>query len=113
VIPEPYVFALLALIAARVWKLIGDDRILDRPRDWVLERIKDDERAVYWGDFIVCPWCAGFWVSGLVYGFWMATLGKLPDSVEEGLVGIGVWFAISALVGLFGLSVEVLQKLTK
>jgi hypothetical protein len=110
VIPEPYVFALLALIASRVWKLIGDDRILDRPRDWVLERIKDDERAVYWGDFIVCPWCAGFWVSGIVYGFWMATLGKLPDNVEDVLVGIGVWLAISCLVGLFGMTVERLKE---
>jgi len=43
----------------------------------------------------------------------MATLGRLPESAEDVAIGGGVWFAISALVGLFGLSVEVLQKLTK
>jgi hypothetical protein len=109
VIPEPCEFVLLVLAAARAWKLIGDDLILDRPRDWLLDRIQDDERSVYWGDFLVCPWCAGFWLSGLAYGAWLLTLGSLPESFAHGVVGVGVWFAISALVGLFGMLVEALQ----
>jgi hypothetical protein len=109
VIPEPYELALLVLIAGRLWKLIGDDRILDRPREWVIERLNED-RQEYWGDFIVCPWCAGAWLSGLVYIAWMATLGHGPGGAGDVLVVLGVWFAISALVGLYGLTVEVLQK---
>lgn len=110
-IPEPYIFALLCLAAFSIFKLIGDDRILDRPRDWALDRIKDDDRATYWGDFIVCPWCAGFWISGVVYAGWLATLGDPALSVEAVFVGLGVWFAIRAVVGLLGMVVDVLDKL--
>lgn len=99
-IPEPFEFALLALAAFRAWKLIADDRILDRPRDWVLDRVRDDERAVYWGDFLVCPWCAGFWVSGLTYLAWALTLGELPGGAGDLAVALGVWLALSGAVGL-------------
>lgn len=108
-IPEPFEFALLCLIAARLWKLIGDDRILDRPREWLLDRVETRGRdSVYWGDFIICPWCAGFWVSGLTYAAWVAILGEL-NSASDVPVGLGVWFAISGVVGLFGLVVERLK----
>jgi hypothetical protein len=104
-IPEPYVLFLLGLIASRVWKLVGDDRILERPREAVLARM-GDRRGTYWGDFIVCPWCAGFWISGIVYALWLVTLGDPSLSWESLLLGLGVWFAISALVGLFGVTVD-------
>lgn len=108
-IPEPYEFVLLALAAARAWKLIGDDRILDRPREAALGWLDDRrESGTYWGDFLVCPWCAGAWVSLLAYVSWMATLGQWPSSGSDVLVGFGVWFAISALVGLFGTVVDAL-----
>jgi hypothetical protein len=40
-IPEPWEFALLALAAFRIWKLVGDDAVLDRPRDAVLAKLSD------------------------------------------------------------------------
>ena len=107
-IPEPWEFALLALAAFRVWKLLGDDRILDRPRDWLLERVDTRRSSTKWGDFIVCPWCAGFWISGLVYAGWLLTLGNIPGNISGSFVGLGVWFALSGAVGLLGVVATVL-----
>ena len=59
-VPEPYELVLLALAAGRAWKIVGDDRILERPRDWLLGKLTEGHRQDYWGDFPVCPWCAGF-----------------------------------------------------
>ena len=107
-IPEPYQFVLLALIAYRLWRLVAEDDILERPRRWLVRLPRKwkegdsfpqkyrEELAL----FINCPWCAGAWVSLLVYTIWVATLGDGPDSFEEVVVGAGVWFAISASVGL-------------
>lgn len=100
-IPEPWEFALLALAAFRFWKLLADDRILDRPRDWLLAKFPTDQRETYWADFLVCPWCAGFWI---VLTWWAAWL-IWPHGV---LVFAGLW-ALSAAVGL---AASVLDKLT-
>lgn len=97
---SPWEFVLLALAAFRVWKLIADDEILDRPRDWIIERIDLGRGQTKWQDFIICPWCAGFWISGLMLAIYLATLGSWPDSVGAGVADVGVWFALSAAVGL-------------
>jgi hypothetical protein len=39
-----------------------------------------------------CPWCVGFWVSGLVYAAWRAESGVT--------LAVSSWFALSAIVGL-------------
>lgn len=107
-IPEPYQFLLLALVAYRVWRLVAEDDILERPRRWLVRlpmnwkegdsfpRKYREELAL----FINCPWCAGAWVSLLVYGIWLFTLGDGPHSTEDVLVGLGMWFALSCSVGL-------------
>ena len=92
-IPGVWAFALLALAAFRTWKLIGDDRILDRPRDWVLERLDTRRGHTYWGDFLTCPWCAGFWIVLAWWAAWWAT--------DDTLV-VATPFAISAVVGILG-----------
>lgn len=107
-IPEPYLFILLALVAYRVWRLVAEDAILDLPRRWLVRlpstwKEGDSLPRKYRGElalFINCPWCAGAWVSLLVYGFWLFTLGDGPHSAEDVLLGLGVWFALSASVGL-------------
>lgn len=102
-IPEPYQLVLLALIAGRVWKLVGDDVILERPREWVLDWLEERRASgEYWSTFITCPWCAGAWISGLVYVAWMGTLGQWPGSGTDVLVAVGVWLALSSLVGWYG-----------
>lgn len=104
--PEPWEFVLLALAAFRVWKLIADDRILDRPRDWLINRIsrkRGSPKAVYWQDFLICPWCAGFWISLVTYSAWIAVGPGTWDTDELLMGGVSV-FAISAVVGSLGLA---------
>lgn len=107
-IPEPWQFVLLALIAFRVWRLLAEDDILERPRRRLLRLSRE------WADgdpiprgyrnefalFLTCPWCLGAWVSLAMYVVWVATLGEGPDSVSDVVIGAGVWFALSASVGL-------------
>jgi hypothetical protein len=79
VIPSPWPFALLVLAAYRVWRLLAEDTILDRPRlrlyraaGWNPES-GDDPPPGYRAKlalFISCPWCAGFWVSVAVWACW-------------------------------------------
>jgi Protein of unknown function (DUF1360) len=108
VIPAPYQFILLALIAYRAWRLVAEDEILTRPRRYLVRlprKWKDGDilpesyRETF-ADFFNCAWCMGAWVSLIVYAFWMGTLGEWPDSLDDVLVGFGVWFAISCSVGL-------------
>lgn len=106
-IPEPYEFGLLVLIAGRLWKLLADDEVLDRPRNWVLDRL--DAEDTRWELFLTCPWCAGFWLSGVTYVTWLWALGDPQLVARAVVVGVGVWFAINALVGLYGLTVKTLQ----
>ena len=95
-VPEPWEFALLALAAWRVWKLIGDDTILDRPRDRLFERLggKASARGTYWGAFLYCPYCAGFWITLAWWGGWILW--------PHGVLVAAVPWAISAAVGLLG-----------
>lgn len=94
-VPEPWAFILLAFAAFRVWKLVADDRILDRPRDWLLGKMTDSDRQDYWGDFLVCPWCAGWWIStGVVWVSWLI----FPTEA----VVLAVPWALSAVVGSLG-----------
>jgi len=108
VIPGTWQFILLALAAYRLWRLLAEDDILERPRRKLLRLSRE------WADgdsipkgyrnelalFLTCPWCAGAWVSLATYIAWIATLGEWPDSASEVFVGLGVWFALSASVGL-------------
>src|SRR5262245_55816629 len=106
-IPEPYQFVLLALVAYRVWRLLAEDGILEKPRrklvrlpsTWNDGPLPEEYREE-WATFFNCPWCLGAWVSLGVYVGWIATLGEWPDSASEIFVGFGVWFAISCVVGL-------------
>ncbi len=101
-VPDPWHFILLSLAVFRVWKLIGDDTILDRPRYWLLDKMVNPDgrpfkrggkaRADYWMTFLVCPWCAGFWIAAVFWGAWLAW-------PTETLI-VSVLFALSAAVGL-------------
>jgi len=94
---------LLVLAAWRVWKLIGDDVIFDRPRAWLIDALVNarppfktggERRAAYWSDFLSCPYCLGTWCFVIWWGAWMLA----PDVT---LISAGV-IAGSALVGLLG-----------
>jgi len=97
-VPDTFALVLLGLAAFRTWKLIGDDTILDRPRDWFLNRIRDvggkNVGAVYMGTLLECPWCAGFWISLAWWGAWEAW----PHTT----LIVAVPLVISAVVGFLG-----------
>jgi Protein of unknown function (DUF1360) len=107
-VPDWWAVTLLALAAYRLFHLVAKDTILNRPRAWVL-RAGDwrpgDNALMPVGfrtglaDFISCPWCTGFWISGaLVTGWYVAADYPFDGPAIYGWVL--TWLAVSALVGL-------------
>lgn len=96
-IPNWWTAALLCLAAFRTWKLLGDDTILDWPRDRSMElayKIGGPKLKNYWDALLSCPWCSGAWLSLL----WWGAFQLWPN----GTTIAAVPFAISAVVGLLG-----------
>lgn len=77
-VPDWWSAVLLALAAWRIFQLLSDDDILDRPRRYLLrlsaewekegDPVPDDYRFK-WAAFITCPYCAGFWIA---VSWWVA-----------------------------------------
>lgn len=67
-LPAWLVLVLVALAAARLWRLIAVDAIADPLRRRLRVEIADAPKQ--WRDtlsyLIQCPFCAGFWISGMV-----------------------------------------------
>lgn len=99
-------FLLLALASYRFWRLIAEDTILDKPRrrllrlgQWTEEDGEDnlpDEYREEWALFLTCPYCAGFWISGVALGLYSLII-DWPGWLEFFVA----WFAISAVVAFF------------
>jgi hypothetical protein len=85
-IPSWYELLLLALAAYRIWYLLGQDTILDRPRRSVTTK------SEYVETLLECPYCAGFWVSLAVWGAWQAW--------PHGTLVVAGALAVAALVPL-------------
>lgn len=51
--------------AARLVRLVTQDAILDRPREWITMRT-DNTRAAPLGYLVNCAWCVGVWVGAAV-----------------------------------------------
>lgn len=108
IVPDWWQFILLALVSYRLWRLIAQDDITDGPRHWVLglpwnwkegQPLPKGYREKL-ALFFNCPWCAGAWISGLVYLVWLFVFGDPEFTDEAVLGGLGTWFALSASVGL-------------
>ena len=85
-IPDWYILILLALASYRTWRLLAEDEILERPREWLIGGRKR------LAEFVVCPWCLGFWVALGWWGAWQIW--------EFGTEVVAVPLALSALVPL-------------
>lgn len=78
-VPNWWEFLLLGLAAWRIFRLLAEDEILNRPRRWVLNLDPDwnegedpnEDYRFEWGTFLTCPYCAGFWISLAWWGAWM------------------------------------------
>jgi hypothetical protein len=57
--------ALDALATYRLTRLLVSDGIADRPRDALLQRLRDRGHSKL-VELIECPWCIGFWIAGAV-----------------------------------------------
>lgn len=90
--PNVWSFVLLALATFRIWRLIGEDTILDRPRAALTRRMPKGE------EFIRCPWCAGFWISVVIWLLWVWQ----PHWTLVGCTPL----AISAIVGLIAANID-------
>lgn len=91
IVPDWWSFLILALAVFRVYRLIAEDDILDRPRDWALDRL-EEERLEKLDQLITCPWCLGFWLSVLAWLAWLVSPGWA--------VGLALPWALSAAVAL-------------
>lgn len=94
--PTWWGFLLLALAAFRLWRLIGEDVILERPRNWLERRYGD--RGEYWAAFVTCPWCAGAWIA---IGWWLAWIAW-----PHWTLVVATPFAISAVAGLIAANID-------
>lgn len=108
-VPSVWAFALIAVASYRLWRLLAEDTILDRPRKWSLgisewqegDTVPSSYRRKA-GEFLTCPWCLGFWVA---LGWWAAWL-----IWEEWAVFVAVPFALSAAVGVLNAIVGALTE---
>lgn len=104
-LPTWWEFGLASLAVFRVYHLIAEDTILDRPRKWLLRGPLDswqkegddpgDDYRLEWGIFLSCPWCAGFWLSGIAVALYCVVIEWLGV-----LSVLTVWFALSAAVAI-------------
>lgn len=86
--------ALLVLVTFASWRtyvLTARDMILDGPRDR-FARVGSKRR-----DFLECPYCAGFWWSG-VWVLGLALVTGTPDTVSGVALTIASWWAVAAAV---------------
>jgi len=91
--PSWYATAILALASWRLWRLIALDTILDPVRDRLLSPRSLERRFVI-QQFVLCPWCLGFWAVAILWLCWLWT--------PSWTIGLCVPLAVSAVVGALG-----------
>jgi hypothetical protein len=100
-VPDWWTLTLLGLAAYRVYRLFAMDTILDIPRAWLVglggwregQATPPGYRSRL-AEFLICPWCLGFWVALS----WWAAWQQWP----HGTLVAAAPFAISAVVGILG-----------
>lgn len=81
---------LLALATYRVWRLVAVDQITEPIRARFIFR---DGRLWQWvADLVGCPWCLGWWLSGVASVAYVMVLGL-------GWWWVVLWPAVSCVVG--------------
>jgi hypothetical protein len=99
-LPSPWIALILAAASFRIWKLLAEDEILERPRRWIVRLDREWEEGLTLPDdyrlglakFITCPWCFGFWVTVVLWIIWQIE----PHWTEI----LAVPFGFSAALGI-------------
>ena len=100
-VPNWWSATLLALAAWRLFHLLAHDDILDTPRRYVLRLNKTwkqegdatgEKYREKWALFLVCPYCAGFWIALAWWAAWQvwphATLvAASVFAINAGVIG--------------------------
>jgi hypothetical protein len=103
--PDWWEGVLLALAAWRVWHLLAEDTILDKPRRYITrldpgwQEDGDPEGDRYrfgLAEFIQCPYCFGAWIAlGWVIAFAVfpteTMWATLPFAVNAGVIAMNHW----------------------
>lgn len=94
---QVFLFILIVLASYRMQRILTEDQWPPSVwlRDWVVRKWGTDSSTAY---FATCPWCVGFWASGLVVlvvGLW----GSIPAPLLW-------WGASSAVVGFLAENLE-------
>jgi hypothetical protein len=97
-VPDWWTLLLLGLASYRIYRLIAMDTLLDIPRAWLVGlRGWREGQPIPRGyrnrlaNFLVCPWCLGFWVALASWGAWQLW--------PHAALVVAAPFAISAVVG--------------
>lgn len=101
-VPDPYGLVLAALAVFRAYRFIAEDKVIERPRTWLLDRIDDHDSAtaVKVSEFITCPWCVGFYLTLIAWAIWL-----LDDELAYFLAApLAVMTLVGALASLLALS---------
>ena len=84
----------LSLAVYRVWRIIAVDQITEPIRARFIWR---EGRVWQWiADLIGCPWCLGWWLSGVAAAAYVVALGLSWWWV------LLLWPAVSCVVGFLG-----------
>ena len=92
-VPTTWTFALLALAGFRIWRLLAEDTILDRPRAAFKQRV--GETGETW---LLCPWCCGAWLSVALWLAWVVS--------HHWTTVVAVPLAISAVLALVAANLD-------
>ena len=99
-IPDWYEVILLSLAAWRLWYLIAEDDILDKPRRYVT-RLGDKwesegdpipkEYRIGFANWLTCPYCFGAWIALAWWGAWLiwpyeSLLAAAPFVISTGVI---------------------------
>ncbi len=100
-VPDWWATLLLALAAWRTFHLLAHDTILDGPRRRLLRLNREwkqegdatgDDYREKWALFLVCPFCAGFWIALAWWGAWQiwphgSLVAATPFVINAGVIG--------------------------
>ena len=96
-----WTLALLGMAAFRVYRLIAMDTLLDTIRarfvglhGWREGQIVPKTYRQGAAEFLICPWCLGFWVALAWWGAWQIW--------PHGTLIVAAPLAISTIVGFLG-----------